>query len=104
MGKYAWRIAAKILEFENLYISDNTVWRECGTNGNPFDIRPDQSLPEGQYPIYTLFFKVIGIILSFDPLLLDFLRYTRFHIGQLTHNIVRIVLGTVELNIHYNQS
>lgn len=35
---------------------------------------------------------------------MDFLMNTRFHIGQLTINTVRIVLGVVELNMRFNLS
>lgn len=29
---------------------------------------------------------------------MDFFRETKYHLGQLTHNIIRIVLGIAELN------
>lgn len=78
MGKYTLRTVAKRLEFEDQFIPDNTVWKECNTNKDPFD---SMFLLEGQYPIYTSFFETAGLKLSFDPLLLDFLRNIRFRIG-----------------------
>ena len=33
---------------------------------------------------------------------MDFLRETRLHLGQVTPNVVRIVLGTAEINRHFN--
>lgn len=55
-----------------------------------------------QYPIYISFFTAIGHKLPLDHLLVDFLRETRFHLGQLTPNTIRIVLSTAELNRQFN--
>lgn len=38
MGKYALKIDVKRLAFEDEFISDNTIWRECGTNEDLFDV------------------------------------------------------------------
>lgn len=71
---------AKRLKFEDQFIPDGVAWRECNKKENPFEITPDRLLLEGEYPIYTSFFKATGLRLPFDPLLVDFRRETRFHI------------------------
>ena len=36
--------------------------------------------------------------------MVQFLREIRFHLGQLTPNIIKIVLGVAQLNRHFNLS
>lgn len=59
-------------------------------------------MPVRQYPIFNSFFKAAGFRLHLDHFLVDFLKETRFHLGQLTSNTVRIILGTAKLNRLYN--
>lgn len=49
-------------------------------------------------PINTSFFFGAGLSLPLDPLVVEFLTETRFHIYQLTPNIIRILLGASKLN------
>ena len=58
----------------------------------------------GTYPIFCSFFFQVGLTIPFDPLLVDFLLHTRFHLGQLTPAVVRGILGVAELNMRFNVS
>lgn len=98
IGKWTLKTEAKRLAFEDEYIPDGTVWRESNHKEDPYKLSFIQPLPAGQYPIYTLFFLGAGLSLPFDPLLVDFFKEIRFHLCKLTPNVVRIVLGTAELN------
>lgn len=80
MGKFALKSSARLAEFEREFIPDDTPWPECDEGENPFE---DLVKTEGTYPIYISLFRVARVKLPFDPMLVDFLRYTRFHIGQL---------------------
>ena len=78
MGKYALKSKARRLEFEDEFIPDNTIWRECNEGEDPLE---DLVITKGTYPIYISFFRATGLKLPFNPLLMDFFRHTRFHIG-----------------------
>lgn len=62
----------------------------------PFEIK------EGTYPIYCSFFFQAGLTILFDPLLVDYLRRTRFQLGQLTLIVIRVILGVAELNRRFD--
>lgn len=53
----------------------------------------------GTYPIFVLFFRQAWLKIPFDPLLIEFQRASRLHLGRLNQNTVRIVLGIAELNM-----
>lgn len=92
MGKYDLTEASR-LAFEDMYIPNEVVWRDYGDNEDPFRGSPTGSMPENQYPIFISFFRVAGLRLPLHPLLVDFLREIRFHLCQLTPNVIRIILG-----------
>lgn len=99
IGKYAitneWCLAdfkKKILEY--------LKWEITPPNSDPF--HDPLKIYEGTYPIYCSFFFQVGLTIPFDPLLVDFLRCTRFHLGQLTPTVVRVVLGVTELNRRFD--
>ena len=62
MGKYALKTAAKRLEFEDLFIPDNNIWRECASNEDPTVF-----LPKEEYPIYIYFFKAARLGMAKIP-------------------------------------
>lgn len=102
MGKWTLETSAKRLAFEDEFIPDGLARKECDKEDNPFEITLDRDILEGEYLIYTSFFKLAGLKLPFGPLLVDFLRKIKFHVGQLTPNVIRIILGTTEINRHFN--
>ena len=101
MGMFALRTVERIQEFDREFIPDGTNWRKCQSNEDPFE---DVSIAEGTYPIITYFFRQVGLRLPLDTLLVTFFRNSRFHLDQLTPNTIRLVLGVVELNKHFNLS
>ena len=101
-GKWTLKTQAKRLAFEDRYIPDGFVWRESNHNEDPFMGNYIDDFPEGEYPIYTLFFLGARLTLPLDPLFVEFLRETKLHICQLTRNTIRIVLGTAELNRRFH--
>ena len=83
------------------FILDGMDWGECDPNENPFE---NVRINKGTYPLFISFFRQAGLRLPLYAFLVTFLRDTRFHLGQLTPNIVRIVLGVAEPNRRFNLS
>lgn len=77
MGKSILKIEAKRLVFEYEYIPNGTIWKESNHKEYPYKLSFIESLPIGQYLVYTSFFLGTGLYLPFDPLLVDFFRKTR---------------------------
>lgn len=100
-GKYALVFSTRIDEFQEEFIPDGLIWRKCSEDENPFE---EIVIIEGTYLVYISFFRAARLKLPFDSLLVDLLRQTRFHIGKLTPDTVRIVLGVAELNRHFGLS
>lgn len=99
MGKYALKSNVRGQEFGLKYIlSEEIIWRECEDDKNPFK---DITILAGIYHICTSFFTQASLKIPFDHLLVDFVYKTRLHIGQLSPNTIRIVLGVAELNWRY---
>lgn len=73
------------------------VWRVSAKGENLF-----KNLTHGITPIYTSFFMESGLRLPHEPLLVDFLRDTHLHIGQLATNTVRVILGVAKMNMRFN--
>lgn len=71
MGKWTLETSAKRLAFEDEFIPDGLARKECDKEDNPFEITLDRDILEGEYLIYTSFFKLAGLKLPFGPLLVD---------------------------------
>lgn len=92
MGKYALKSDVRGREFSRKYLLfEGLKWDECKEGKNPYE--DDVLIPARTYPIFISFFMQAGLKISFDPLLVDFLRKTSFYLSQITPNTFRIILG-----------
>lgn len=96
MGRYALISDEKKKKFQKKFLPAYLEWKE---RPDPDDaIVPFVDFNEGTYPIYTSYFLQVGLRISFDPLLVNFLHRTRLHLSQLAPNYVRIILSVAEMN------
>lgn len=82
--------------FQKDFLPRGLEWEEYSGTGDL--ISEDVNIAAGTYPIYTSYFLQVGLKILFDPLLVDFLHWTRLHIGQLALNSIRTIMGIAKIN------
>lgn len=100
MGQFALRTSERIQEFGQLYIPKGLTWHENNPRESPYD----GPIRSGTYPIRISFFTQVGLRLPLDTLIVQFPKAIRLHLGQVTLNVIRIILGVAKLNRRFNMS